>query len=191
MTTTTNRFRHLTPSRAITAPRVRRGTSRRLLPVALALTALPAALAAPAPDLRGATLCLSPMTTVFISAESGLPVGLSTLETQVYAELKSVLRAGGVKYREEHVCKQASADLTLALTVRPIRGSPAVETQVSARVEDETGPGASFWLGGELRWSAVAYGKVGPAEAEVRAELLTDTRSLLTRLVGEWKAANR
>lgn len=167
----------------------RRGPFRPL--PALVLGALSTALAAPAPDLKGATLCLSPLITVSVTVESGLPLRLTGLDAQIYDEIKARLGAGGVKYREEHVCSRANASLALSLRVRPTRGSSALETQVSTFVRDETGPGAGSWLGGELRWSAVGYGKVNPTEAGVRAELLGDTRASLGQLVNDWKAANR
>lgn len=168
----------------------RRGVPFRRLP-ALVLGALSTALAAPAPDLKGATLCLSPLITVSVTVESGLPLRLTGLDAQVYDEVKARLGAGGVRYREEHVCSRANASLALSLRVRPTRGGSALETQVSTYIRDETGSGAGSWLGGELRWSAVGYGKVNPTEAGVRAELLADTRASLGQLVNDWKAVNR
>ncbi|PYE53789.1 hypothetical protein [Deinococcus yavapaiensis] len=163
----------------------------RHLPAALSFGVLSTAFAAPGVDLKGAVLCLSPLLTVTASTEAGLTMSLVGLDGQAYADVKTLLRAGGVRYREEHVCKKSDASLNMVLEVRPIRGSASVETRVSTYVENETKPGASSWLGGELRWSAVSYGKVNPTEAEVRADLLKNTRSLLNRLVSDWKSSNR
>ena len=120
-----------------TTHRRRRLTSLRLLPVALALSALPTALSVPAPDLKGATLCLTPLTTVWVDVEGDLALGLTRLNDQLYAEIKALLRAGGVKYREEKDCRRSNAALTFAHRVRPVQGSPAAETQVSTYVEDK------------------------------------------------------
>ncbi|SMB82897.1 hypothetical protein [Deinococcus hopiensis] len=160
------------------------------LPVALALCTLPTSLAAPPPGLRGATLCVSPMLTVSVTAESGIAVKLTGLDAQIYAQVKTLLRAGGVKYREQEVCR-SNADLNVSLRLRSIRGSPTVETQVSAYVEDEADWESTSWLGGQRRWSAVNYGEVNPAEAEVRSGLLKHTSTSLKQLVNDWKAANR
>ncbi|MFC4454241.1 hypothetical protein [Deinococcus sonorensis] len=148
-------------------------------------------LAAAAPDLKGATLCLSPETTIFVMVEDGVPLKLTGLENQLYVELKKVLRTGAVTYQDATACSRSSANLTLSLRVRPIQGSSALETQVSTRVQDSTSPGATSWMGGEYRWSTVEYGKVSPGKAEVTAELLNGTRTSLSRLVNAWKAANR
>lgn len=168
------------------------GAGRRIrgLAVAVVLAAFPFARAVPAPDLKGATLCLSPLVSVFVTVESGAGLKLAGLEPQVYAEARRLLRAGGVPIHEAQVCRRSSAGFNLSLRVRPIQGSAALETQMSASVEDGSA-GAGSWLGGTLRWSAVEYGQVNPTAAEVTAELWRGTRASLKRLVDEWKAANR
>lgn len=168
-------------------------TGRRFggLAVATLVAALSGARAAPAPDLKGATLCLSPLLSVSVTVDSGASLKLAGLDTQVYAEARRLLRAGGVPYQEAQVCRRSSAGLSLSVRVRPIQGSAALETQVSASVEDGRAPGGSSWLGGRLRWSAVEYGQVSPTAAKVTAGLWKDTRASLGRLVDDWQAANR
>ncbi|MDB5046544.1 MAG: hypothetical protein JWQ08_2594, partial [Deinococcus sp.] len=143
-----------------------------------------------APDLQGASVCLSPMLTVLVGSENDMK--LAGLADRAYAETRTLLRAAGVAYHEDQLCKRASASLTLSLSVRPMRGSSALETQVSAHVDDGSTAQPNSWLNsGGLRWSAVKYGQVGPREAEVTARLLQDTRTLLGQLVNTWKAVNR
>ncbi|GGO31690.1 hypothetical protein GCM10008949_28070 [Deinococcus humi] len=156
----------------------------------MALGTLSGALAAPAPGLKGATLCLSPTITVTLGNDTD--IRLAGLADRLYAEARALLRAGGVKYSEEQVCRQASAELTLSVSVVPGGGGLGSETRVSARVDDESADGPNTWLSSSvLRWSAVKYGSARLREPEVTARLSGDTRTLLGQLVNDWKAANR
>ncbi|MBB5363866.1 hypothetical protein [Deinococcus humi] len=119
-------------------------------------------------------------------------IRLAGLADRLYAEARALLRAGGVKYSEEQVCRQASAELTLSVSVVPGGGGLGSETRVSARVDDESADGPNTWLSSSvLRWSAVKYGSARLREPEVTARLSGDTRTLLGQLVNDWKAANR
>ena len=157
--------------------------------VALCVGTLLPGLADPAQSLNQALICLSP-TTVRVT---GMPGSASnTVAERAYIQVKALLRAGGVPFREVQSCGKADADLTLSLTVRPISGNAAMETQISGRVDDRSNARPNTWVSNDvLRWSAVNFGEAPPRETELTAHLLEDTRVVLTGLVRDWKAANR
>lgn len=148
----------------------------------LALWALSTAPAAPASPLAGTTLCLSPTTSVFVSGVPG--PGPYRWADRLYAEMKSLFRAQGVRFAEAPVCKTSPAALTLFLDATPLVRETGMETRVSGRVDG----GLS---NSRLLWSGVQYGRADASEAELKGRLLEDTRALLNRFVGDWKAANR
>lgn len=150
----------------------------------LAMYVLSTATAAPA-SLTGTTLCLSATHTVMVSGVSG-PEPYQ-MASQLYAEIKSLLRTRRVRFAEAATCRGSSADLTLALEVTP-RMDGEMETRVSGRVDDRSRGGNSWLSLSELRWSHVEYGRAGTQRIE--AQLLSDARTTLVHLVGAWTAAN-
>jgi hypothetical protein len=154
---------------------------------AVALWGWTSAVAAPA-SLGGATLCLSPTNSVFVSGVAR--ANSDKLADHLYAEMKSLFRGHGIRFMEVAICKKSPAALTLFLDVTPVRGSSTVETRISVRVANDSQDAGGWLPNSTLRWSGVRYGTMSTEEAEIKIQLLGDARDVLAHLVADWKGTN-
>lgn len=156
----------------------------------LVLGALSPALAGPAPSLRGVTPCISALGTVWVMGELPAPLARN-LETRLLTDLKTDLRAQGVKYTEQRTCDETRGRLRLEARVElPGTGAGgARETKVTAWLADPARTGE--FVGGKYLWYSVHYDQVENLDGALLARLQADMKAALGKLVADWKADNR
>ncbi|BDP43976.1 hypothetical protein DAETH_39450 (plasmid) [Deinococcus aetherius] len=162
----------------------------RLAATTLTLCTLSAALAAPAPSLKGITPCVSPFGAVWVMGE--LPDALRTkLAARLSADLKAELRAQGVNFREQPECSDTKGYLHLEAYIEGMgTGSGGTrQTKFTGWFEDPSKSGR--YVGGKYLWYDYHYDRVGDREDELLARLQTDMKTTLGKFVADWKAANR
>ncbi len=148
---------------------------------ALAQTAEPS-------NLTGTTLCISAKNTVGLNVEGAGKMNLRTLADKVYAEIKNVLKAQGVKYQEAEGCNKSAAAFYLIFDVTKETESGARAYVASATVSDWTNPKYKTYVD---IWTAAQFGVTGGEDDEVTTGMFEDAQDVIGDFAAQWKAANR